>query len=135
VRLPWRVAIELHLLRSSENRSLAQCSLSPLKPCVYVRNRCANARVPGLENRRPFTGLVGSNPTLSATELAEPLRRKLSPIPRLWPGRYAIAARNGCQNPFGLQGRLIRPPGDVDIRPGNTQCVSIGLGNPAEVDI
>jgi hypothetical protein len=31
-----------------------------------VRDRCVNVRVPGLENRRPFTGLVGSNPTLSA---------------------------------------------------------------------
>jgi hypothetical protein len=54
---------------------------------------------------------------------------------RLWPGRCAIAARNGCQNAFGLHGCLIRPPGDVDIGPGNTQCVSIGLGNPAKVDI
>jgi hypothetical protein len=82
-----RVAIELHLLRTSENRSLP-CSLSPRKPCVYVRNQCANARVPGLESWRPFTGLVGSNPTLSA--MISELRRE---------ARYFLASElHFCRN-------------------------------------
>jgi hypothetical protein len=50
--------------------------------------RSADARIPGLENRRPFTGLVGSNPTLSA-RISE-LRRE---------ARYFLASElHFCRN-------------------------------------
>src|SRR5271167_3732475 len=46
---------------------------TPTQSCVYTRRECTYRRVVGLENRRPFTGLVSSNLTLSASQAASAL--------------------------------------------------------------